>query len=224
MKKLFVLILFSFLFSSLAVAGGDERAVVQEKEVSYKNWKFKKLSDDKDLELRKAIKDKKLVMVVYFAPWCGNWKNEAPLVAKLYEKYKASGFDVIAVSEYGTKEETKKFFGEQGAPYTVVVESEKDTDREKTSHYQYRKETGDTRKWGSPWNIFLEPDKLNQKGDVLMEKAWIVQGELIEENIEPFIREKLGLPKEETKAALNLGKKNEACEADSTKNLILKKP
>jgi thiol-disulfide isomerase/thioredoxin len=224
MRKLFILILFAFVFSSLAFAGGDERAVVQEKVISYKNWKFKRLSDGKDLELRKAVKDKKLVMVVYFAPWCGNWKNEAPLVAKLYEKYKANGFDVIAVGEYGTKEEMKNFFGETGVPYTVVVESEKSEDRDKTTHYQYRQACGDARKWGSPWNIFIEPDKINQKGDVLMEKAWIVQGELIEANIEPFIREKLGLlAKEETKASLNLDKKSESCE-DGKTNLKLKKP
>lgn len=222
MHKFLAVILLALTFSSLAIAG-DERAYVQEKEVNYKNWKFKKLSDDKDLELRKAVQGKKLVMVVYFAPWCGNWKNEAPLVAKLYEKYKADGFDVIAVGEYGTKDEVKNFFGEKGAPYTVVMESEKQEDREKTSHYKYRQLTEDTRKWGSPWNIFLEPDKLNPKGDVLTEKAWIVQGELIETNIEPFIREKLGLPKEETKASLNLGKKNEVCE-DETKTLKLKKP
>lgn len=225
MYKFFISFLLIFSFLSLtALAGGDERAVVQEKEVTYKNWKFKKLDDGKDLELRKTVQGKKLVMVVYFAPWCNNWKNEAPLVAKLYEKYKAHGFDVIAVGEYGTKDEMTTYFGNDGAPYTVVVESEKSSDREKTSHYQYRQTTGDTRKWGSPWNIFVEPDKINQKGDVLMEKAWIVQGELIEENIEPFIREKLGLPKDETKASLNLDKKNEACETDATKNLKLKKP
>lgn len=223
MHKFFAIVLLALTFSSLAIAGGDERAVVQEKDVNYKNWKFKKLSDDKDLELRKAVQGKKLVMVVYFAPWCGNWKNEAPLVAKLYEKYKADGFDVIAVGEYGTKDEVKNFFGEKGAPYTVVMETEKQEDREKTSHYKYRQTTGDTRKWGSPWNIFLEPDKLNPKGDVLTEKAWIVQGELIETNIEPFIREKLGLPKEESKASLNLSKKDEICE-DEIKTLKLKKP
>ncbi len=225
MYKFFAFIILAFTFSSLALAGGDERAEVKEMTVNYKNWKFKKLGDDSELELKKAVQGKKLVMVVYFAPWCGNWRNEAPLVSKLYEKYKAHGFDVIAVGEYGTKDEVKNFFTLDKSTYTVVVESESGDEREKTSHYEYRKSTGDTRKWGSPWNIFLEPDKLNKKGDVLMEKAWVVQGELIEANIEPFIREKLGLPKDDAKTALNLNKKNEACDPDSaTKNLQLKKP
>jgi len=224
MNKFFAFIILAFAFSSLAFAGGDERAEVKEMTVNYKNWKFKKLSDDKELELKKAVQGKKLVMVVYFAPWCGNWKNEAPLVSKLYEKYKAHGFDVIAVGEYGTKDEMKNFFALDKSTYTVVVESESGEDREKTSHYEYRKSTGDTRKWGSPWNIFIEPDKINKKGDVLMEKAWVVQGELIEANIEPFIREKLGLSKDETKTALNLSKKNEACEPKTPTTLQTKKP
>jgi thiol-disulfide isomerase/thioredoxin len=228
MSKLLALILFALILApfTLVQAGGDEKAPVQEKAIQYKNWKLKNLTDGTEVELRKAIKGKKLVMVVYFAPWCGNWKNEWPIVSKLYEKYKADGFDVIAVSEYGTKDETKNFFGEKGAPFTVVVESDTGEARDKTSHYQYRQTTGDTRKWGSPWNIFLEPDKLNKKGDVLTEKAWIVQGELIEENIEPFIRECLGLQPamKEQKSSLNLDKKLEACDPTETTNLKLKKP
>jgi hypothetical protein len=51
------------------------------------------------------------------------------------------------------------------------------------------------RRWGSPYNIFLEPAHLNKAGDVLTEKAWIVNGELIEADVEKFVRERLGLDK-----------------------------
>ena len=47
--------------------------------------------------------------------------------------------------------------------------------------------TGDTRNWGSPWNIFLEPATLAKTGDVLTEKAWVVNGELIEDEVDKFI-------------------------------------
>ncbi len=134
---------------------------------------------------------KKLVMVVYFAPWCGNWKHEAPVALKLYEKYKDKGFQIIAVSEYAPRDDVKNFFGEAGPPYPVVIESESRTDKTTTPHYAYRQLTGDTRNWGSPWNIFLEPDKVNQKGDILAEKAWVVNGELIEEEVDKFIASKV---------------------------------
>ena len=130
-------------------------------------------------------------MVVYFAPWCGNWRNEAPVAARLYEKYKDQGFAVIGVSEYGSRDEVTAYFGADGPPYPVVTESETREDREKTPHYGYRQLTGDTRRWGSPWNIFLEPASLAKTGDVLTEKAWVVNGELIEADVDKFIADKL---------------------------------
>jgi hypothetical protein len=73
----------------------------------------------------------------------------------------------------------------------VVSESESREDRDKTTHYGYRQLTGDTRKWGSPWNIFLEPASVAKTGDVLTEKAWVVNGELIEADVDKFIADRL---------------------------------
>ena len=182
--------------------GNHEYAPVVEKTINYKDWTFKNLKDGAPVNLRDWSKGKKLVMVVYFAPWCGNWKMEAPVVAKLYDKYKKDGFDVIAVSEYAAPEQTRAFFGEQGAPYPVVIESETGDARDKTTHYGYRQSCGDTRRWGSPMNVFLEPKNLNKQGDVLTEKAFVVVGELIETDAEQFIRERLGLAKQSPAAPL----------------------
>lgn len=170
---------------------GHEYSPLAEKTVNYKNWTYKNLKDDKPVDLRSLVQGKKLVMVVYFAPWCGNWKNEAPVAARLYEKYKGQGFEVIGVSEYASRDDVRNYFGAAGAPYPVVTESETREDREKTPHYGYRQLTGDTRRWGSPWNIFLEPAGLSKTGDVLTEKAWVVNGELIEEDVDKFIAERL---------------------------------
>lgn len=170
---------------------GHEYSPLVEKTVNYKNWTLSDIKNDKPVDLRMRILNKKLVMVVYFAPWCGNWRHEAPVAARLYEKYKNQGFEVIGVSEYGSRDEVRKFFGDAGAPYTVVSESETREDREKTPHYGYRQLTGDTRSWGSPWNIFLEPALIAKTGEVLTEKAWVVNGELIEEEVDKFIGERL---------------------------------
>ncbi|MDQ3665760.1 MAG: TlpA family protein disulfide reductase [Acidobacteriota bacterium] len=187
-----------FLTITLAPAvaqaqGGHEYSPLEEKTVAYKNWTLKDIKDDKPVDLRALVQGKKLVMVVYFAPWCGNWMHEAPVAARLYEKYKGRGFEVIGVSEYASRDEVRAFFGTAGPPYTVVIESELREDREKTPHYGYRQLTGDTRRWGSPWNIFLEPAKLKKEGDLLTEKAWVVNGELIEADVDKFIDEQLKL-------------------------------
>lgn len=196
MKKFLIVSLLALALSPLATMAqaGHEYSPLVEKTVNYKNWTLPSLKNDKTEELRSLMKGKKLVMIVYFAPWCGNWKNEAPIAAKLYDRYKNQGFQVIGVSEYASRDDVKSYFGEAGPPYPVVTESESREDKETTLHYGYRHLTGDTRNWGSPWNIFLEPAKVNASGDVLMEKAWVVNGELIEDEVDKFIASKVGPP------------------------------
>ena len=193
MKKFLYVALLALALSPFATMAqaGHEYSPLVEKTVNYKNWSLMGLKSDKEESLRSLMAGKKLVMIVYFAPWCGNWRNEAPIAAKLFDKYKAQGFQVIGVSEYASRDDVKSFFGDAGPPYPIVTESQSREDKEKTLHYGYRQLTGDTRNWGSPWNIFLEPAKVNAKGDVLTEKAWVVNGELIEDEVDKFIASKL---------------------------------
>jgi thiol-disulfide isomerase/thioredoxin len=198
MRRLATLAAIMTIFGLTAAAQGDhEYAPLEERAINYKDWTLEPLSAKaKPVNLREWAKGKRLVLVVYYAPWCGNWHYEAPVVARLHEKYKAHGFDVIAVNEYGSAEEARAYFAKSGgAPYTVVVESEDREARDKTSHYAYRQASGDERWWGSPYNVFLEPAKLTATGDVVAEKAWVVGGELIEADVEKFVRERLGLDK-----------------------------
>lgn len=176
---------------AMVAQGSHEYSPLVEKTVNYKNWTLNDLATNKPVSLRSLMQGKKLVMVLYFAPWCPNWRNEAPVAARLYEKYKAQGFEIIGVGEYGSRDDVKNYFGPNGPPYPVVMESESRDDRTKTPHYAYRQLTGDTRNWGSPWNIFLDPTKCNQNGDVLTEKAWVVNGELVEADVDTFIHDHL---------------------------------
>lgn len=193
MKKLVFLILAVLVVAPMALRaqGNHEYSPLQEQVVNYKNWTLNDLKTNQPVNLRSLMQGKKLVMVLYFAPWCPNWRNEAPVAAGLYEKYKSQGFEIVGVSEYGSRDDVKAYFGPAGPPYPVVSESESRDDRQKTPHYGYRQLTGDTRNWGSPWNIFLEPTKCNAKGDVLTEKAWVVNGELIEADVDKFIHDRL---------------------------------
>ena len=180
--------------TQLVRSEGHEWAPLLEQKVDYKDWTFKSLKDGAPVNLRELAKGKKLVLVVYFAPGGGNWKNEAPTLWRLHEKYKSHGFEVVGVSEYASADDSRKYFeGQGGAPFPVVVESEGPDAREKTTHYGYRQAAGDSRRWGSPFNVFLEPAKLNKEGDVLTERAWVVGGELIEKDVERFVRERLGI-------------------------------
>lgn len=212
--KTFLILAILLCGFTFALAQTGEQALVLEKEVKYKDWTYKSVRDDSKINLRDFTKNKKLVMVVYFAPWCPNWRNEAPLAEKLYEKYKANGFDVVGVGEYDMVAAMKTDLDTKKITFPVVYESESRDDKQKTSHYDYRKATGDTRNWGSPWNIFLEPTKISKKGDVLTEKTFVVNGELFETDVEKFIREKLGLPAGEVKTEKTASKTIEVCEPE----------
>lgn len=220
--KTFLLLMSLLLSLTSAASAQHEYAPLQEKEVKYKDWTYKQVREGgKELNLRAAAQGKKLVMVVYFAPWCPNWKLQAPVAERFYEKYKANGFEVIGVGEYATVDAMKQSLDTYKITFPVVYESDSTDAKQKTPHYEYRKATGDTRNWGSPWSIFLIPSQFKAKGDVLTEKTFVVNGELIEAETEAFIREKLGLPKEETKAQVSANKPGEVCDPTAAS---LKKP
>jgi thiol-disulfide isomerase/thioredoxin len=223
--KIFLLLAIFVLGSVLTASAQHEYAPVLEKEVKYKDWNYKSARDDSSVNLRSFTNGKKLVMVVYFASWCPNWRLEAPVAQRLYDKYKAQGFDVIGVGEYATAADTKKSLDDLKITFPVVYESEARDARNKTAHYEYRKATGDTRGWGSPWNIFLMPADLKAKGDTLTEKTFVVNGELIEAETEAFIRQKLGLPAEMPKTTATADKAIEVCDTDKDKKVAnFKKP
>lgn len=199
MRTLVLLAAMTLITPVSAPAQDDhEYAPITEAAVAYKNWTLPSLdASAKPVDLREWSKGKKLVLVAYFAPWCGNWRYEAPVVARLYEKYKDHGFDVIAVSEYAPADESRAFMKESRAGYTVVVESMDRVARDKTTHFAYRKQTGDGRNWGSPYNVFLDARSLAPSGDVLASKVWVVNGELIEAEADAFIRERLELSRQD---------------------------
>lgn len=218
----FAILLAGFTFASAQ----HEYAPLKEQNLKYKDWTYKSVrADGGEINLRNFARDKKLVMVVYFAAWCPNWRNEAPFAQKLYDKYKASGLGVIGVGEYASVADTKANLDDKKITFPVVSESDSKDAKEKTLHYEYRQKTGDARSWGSPWNIFLEPSNIKTGGDTLIKKAFVVSGELMEDETEAFVRQKLGLPAEEAKAATAAAKDKtiETCPADK-KTSDFKKP
>jgi glutathione peroxidase-family protein len=223
MKNLLILAILFLSFTSASAQ--HEYAPLQEREIKYKDWTYKSVRDDKEINLRDFARDKKLVMVVYFAAWCANWKYEAPVAQKLYDKYKAQGFDVIGVSEYESVEKTRANLESLNVTFPVVYESVSLDAREKTLHNDYRRKADDKRKWGSPWNLFIETAKTESKGQTLLKKAFVVNGELIEAEVEKFIRQRLGLPAEEKQIVVAAKDKTiEICEPDKKEEVVFKKP
>ena len=219
MKLFFAL---TIILSSLVYASAqNEQSPIVEKDIEYKDWVYKNVQTDKDMNLRKYTNGKKLVMVVYFAPWCPNWRHDLPLVQKLYDTYHDKGFDVIAVAEYDPVDSMKKHIEQYKLTFPVVWESDARTAKQTTSHYAYRHSTGDTRNWGSPWYVFLNVAKLESNGLVMTKKTQVVNGELIQPEAEKFIRERLGLPVE-SKLGAAKGNEMEVCDPEKPSTALVK--
>src|SRR5260370_23068332 len=124
MKKL-ILILFALMIAAASIrAQSHEYSRLQEKTVNYKSWTLNDLASNKPVSLRSLMQGKRLVMVLYFAPWCPNWRNEAPVAAGLYQKYKAQGFEIVGVREHGSRDDVKAYLGPSVAHSPEVSQSD----------------------------------------------------------------------------------------------------
>lgn len=211
------------LIGLTAAFAQNEQSPIVEKAITYKDWTYKSIRDGSDVNLRDLTRGKKLVAVVYYAPWCHNWRHDAPILERLYEKYKANGFEIVAVGEYDPVSSMKTNLEAMKVTFPAVYETVARSASQSSLHYNYRVSTGDLRSWGSPWYIFLEPANLEKTGDVLVTKTNVINGEIIEPQGEKFIRQKLGLPAEEVKLGNVTTAANEVCDPDK-QNSTLKKP
>ena len=197
MKLIFLFVL-SLAFV-LPIAAQNEQSPIVDKDIKYQNWKYPTVRDiSKELDLRELSAGKKLVVVVYFAPWCPNWRFDAPKIEAIYKKYQAQGLEIVGVGEYDPVDRMKVNLDSLGITFPVVFESVSRAQRGATKHSEYRKETGDKRYTGSPWYILLDPMKYSKDGDTLVKRADVINGEMIMTEGEAYIRKALGLPAEDT--------------------------
>lgn len=196
-----------------------EYAPVAEHKIKYADWTYPDVNSGELINLRDFAEGKKLLLVFYFAPSCHNSRHDMPYIEELHKQYASAGLGVIGVNVYASRERLLRELEEQKITFPVVNETWLRSDRKKTPHYKYRQRSGDDRKWGTPYSVFLSVADLRPKGDMLMRRTFVVNGELIRDEAERFIREKLGLPSSET-AAENSAEGLEICEEED----ILKTP
>ena len=190
--KLISAILLSLTFAAFAF-GQNEQAPVTEKGFGYKDWTYKSIDGDGRVNLRDFAKGKKLVMVVYWAPWCPNWVHDVAFVQGLHDKYKDKGLAIVGVGEYDPVSKMRDHIEKYKLTFPMVYESEKLSDRLTSVHYSLRTEAGDKRKWGSPWYVFLDPATVEPSGELLTRSTTVVNGELIKQDAEKYIQQKLGI-------------------------------
>jgi peroxiredoxin len=64
----------------------------------------------------------KVVLLEFWATWCGPCKQSMPELGRLYEKYKDRGFEIIAISMDESESAVRQFVEEYRLSFTVVID------------------------------------------------------------------------------------------------------
>ncbi|MGH9838342.1 MAG: TlpA family protein disulfide reductase [Blastocatellia bacterium] len=164
---------------------------LREVEMEIKDFSFPTLRGT-PLRLSEAAKDKKLVLVHYFAAWCHNSNYDVKTMADLYTRYFDQGLLVIGVCEYSRNDELREFIQRNNPTYPICIEGEgKKKNRTGTTHYAYRKKVDDQRLWGTPLNILISAEDLLADGEIVAKRVRVAPGEVIKTELEELIQQKL---------------------------------
>ena len=76
--------------------------------------------EEKPLSMYEYVKGKKLVLIDFWASWCGPCRKEGENVKAIYADYKDKGFDVLGVSLDNKLEAWKKAIEDDGIQWGQV--------------------------------------------------------------------------------------------------------
>ena len=196
MNKLFftILLLLSFPLNAQKALKDeiDHKLVTYETHsLEYKNFILPTLIEGQKIDLREFSRGKKLILVTYFAAWCDNSNHDFETVNYLLKKFGNKGLAVVGVCNYSAEKEVSEFIKTHQPTYPIFIENTDEKMREKSTHFMYRKQCGDNRKWGTPFSLLIETKKMKPEGEILTTEVQSANGEMDRKEAEKLIKKLL---------------------------------
>lgn len=78
--------------------------------------------DGKMVKLSEMIRGKKLVVINFWATWCGPCRIEMPSFEQIYRKHKDNGFVILAIAEDQKRAKLDDYLSEKPVTFPVLVD------------------------------------------------------------------------------------------------------
>ena len=116
-------IILSSILSVLLIGSGAHANKVKEND-SFPAFKLSGLRDkrDKPVDLKSLKKRNKVIILDFWASWCGPCREAMPILDKIYSKYKKKGVTVIGINVDNDKGSGRKFTDEVKVQFPLVFD------------------------------------------------------------------------------------------------------
>ena len=123
MNKMYFIIYLLFSVSIIFPSNLSEEQLDKIKEVTSdiniaKNFTLQSMAHDSSYTLSNMTD--KVILINFWATWCGPCRMEIPDFNELYEKYSKKGFEILSISISDTKEQLEKFLKAYKIDYPVL--------------------------------------------------------------------------------------------------------
>lgn len=88
------------------------------------------LKSDSGENLRLAEQRGKVVMINFWASWCGPCREEMPILDALYDRYEKAGFTLFGVNVEQDPQAAQKFLADVGVSFPILFDPESDVSRD----------------------------------------------------------------------------------------------
>ena len=123
MNKIYFIIYLLFSVPIIFPSNLSEEQLDKIKEVTSdiniaKNFTLQSMAHDSSYTLSNMTD--KVILINFWATWCGPCRMEIPDFNELYEKYSKKGFEILSISISDTKEQLEKFLKAYKIDYPVL--------------------------------------------------------------------------------------------------------